>query len=136
MGKVHLEIITPEKVLVSKDVDSVTAPGTFGDFGVLEDHITFLSGIVPGELHYTYQGATEYFAVSSGFAEVLNNRVSVVVDAAENAHDIDVDRAKRAQDRAEERLSGQATAEEIDFARAEAALRRAIMRIKVAGKIK
>ena len=59
MGKVHLEIITPEKVLISQDVDSVTAPGTFGEFGVLEDHITFLSGIVPGELHYTNQGETK-----------------------------------------------------------------------------
>jgi F-type H+-transporting ATPase subunit epsilon len=135
MGNVHLEIITPEKVLVSQEVDSVITPGTFGEFGVLEDHITFLSGIVPGELHYTYQGTTKYFAVSSGFAEVFNNRVSVVVDAAENAHDIDVNRAKRAKERAEERLAKGAAAEEIDFARAEAALKRAIMRIKVAEKV-
>lgn len=135
MGKVHLEIITPEKVLISQDVDSVAAPGTFGEFGVLEDHIAFLSGIVPGELHYTDQGQTTYFAVSSGFAEVANNKVSLVVDSAEKAHEIDMDRAKRAKERAEERLAKEAATEEIDFARAEAALKRAIMRIKVAEKI-
>ena len=53
MGKLHLEIVTPEKVMVSQDVDMVVSPGTFGEFGVLEGHVSFLSGIVPVELRYT-----------------------------------------------------------------------------------
>jgi F-type H+-transporting ATPase subunit epsilon len=133
MGKIFLEVITPDKVLVSKEVDMVVAPGIEGEFGVLEDHVAFLSGIVPGELRYTVNGKTEYCAVMEGFAEVSNNRVSILVDAAEKAEEIDVERAKRALERAQKRLEQK---EGVDIARAEAALRRAMARLKVAGRIK
>ena len=133
MGKIFLEVITPDKVLVSKEVDMVVAPGVEGEFGVLEDHAAFLSGIVPGELRYTVDGKTEYCAVMEGFAEVSNNKVSVLVDAAEKAEDIDVERAKKALERAQRRLEQK---EGVDIARAEAALRRAIARLKVAGRVK
>jgi len=134
MGKLHLEVVTPEKVLVSEEVDSVVAPGALGEFGVLEGHVPFLSGIVPGELRYTSKGQTKHLAVSPGFAEVSNDKVSVLVDAAERAHDIDVDRARRAMERAKERLSKHRATEDIDSARAEIALKRAVARIKVSGK--
>jgi F-type H+-transporting ATPase subunit epsilon len=134
MGKLHLEVVTPEKVLVSEEVDSVVAPGALGEFGVLEGHVPFLSGILPGELRYTSKGQTKYLAVTPGFAEVSNDKVSVLVDAAERAHDIDVDRARRAMERAKERLSKDRAAEDIDLARAEIALKRAIARIKVSEK--
>ena len=135
MGKLHLEIVTPAKITVSQDVDMVVAPGSFGEFGVLEGHVPFLSGIVPGELRYTVDDKTEYLAVTSGFAEISDDNVSILVDAAEKAADIDVDRAKQAVERATERLAKDRSAEEIDFIRAEAALKRALMRLKVAEKI-
>ena len=134
MGKLYLEVVTPEKVLVSQEVDSVAAPGALGEFGVLEGHLPFLSAILPGELRYTSTGHTEYVAVTTGFAEVSNDRVSVLVDAAEKSRDIDVERARRAMERAKERLAKDRGAKDLDFARAEIALKRAIMRIKVAEK--
>lgn len=132
MGKLFLEVITPEKILVSKEVDIVVAPGIMGEFGVLEGHAPFLSGIVPGELRFRAGDKTEYCAVMYGFAEVSNNRVSILVDAAERSEDIDVERAQKALERAQNRLEQK---EGIDIPRAEAALRRALARLKVAGKI-
>ncbi len=136
MGKVHLEVVTPAKVTVSRDVDTVVAPGSLGEFGVLEGHTLYLTGIVPGELRYTVDGKTEYLAVSDGFAEVSDNRVSVLVDSAEMAEDIDLERAKQAVERATERLEMDRNNKDIDFLRAEIALKRAMARIKVVGKIR
>jgi F-type H+-transporting ATPase subunit epsilon len=95
---------------------------------------SFLSGIIPGELRFDDGDKKEYMAVTSGFAEVSNNRVSILVDSAEKAVDIDIERAQRAMERAKERLEKQREAEDVDFLRAETALRRAISRIKVAKK--
>jgi F-type H+-transporting ATPase subunit epsilon len=133
MGKVHLEVVTPQRILVSQDVEIVVAPGSLGEFGVLEGHVPFLSGIVPGELRFTVGGKTERFAVASGFAEMSEDKVSILVDAAEPARDVDLERARKAFERAKERLAKRG-AEDIDFIRAEAALRRAMARIKVAEK--
>jgi F-type H+-transporting ATPase subunit epsilon len=136
MGNLHLEVVTPEKVMVSQEVEIVVAPGSLGEFGVLEGHVPFLTGIMPGEVRYTSGGQTEHLAVTSGFAEVSDNRVSVLVDAAEKARDIDMERARKAMERAQQRLAKDRGTEDIDFARAEAALKRAIMRIKIAEKTK
>ncbi len=133
MGKIFLEVITPEKVLVSKEIDMVVAPGIMGEFGVLEDHAPFLSSIVPGEVRYTIDNNIEYCAVMYGFAEVSNNKVSILVDAAERPEDIDVERAQKALERAKKRLEEK---EGIDIARAEAALHRAMARLKVASRLK
>jgi F-type H+-transporting ATPase subunit epsilon len=134
MEKLHLEVVTPARVVLEKDVDIVVAPGSEGEFGVLPGHVSFLSGVVPGELRYTAGLEKEALAVSTGFAEVFRNRVSILVDAAERASEIDADRAKKAMDRARERLSRDRSAKDIDFARAEIALRRAVARLKVAQK--
>jgi len=134
MGTLHLEVVTPQKVMVSQDVEIVVAPGSLGEFGILEGHVPFLSGIVPGELRYSAGGQTERFVVTTGFAEVSNNRVSVLVDAAERAAEIDVERARRAAERAKERLARERSAGDIDFLRAEAALKRALIRLRVAEK--
>jgi len=136
MGKLYLEIVTPENVLVSQEVDTVVAPGSEGEFGVLPGHIHFLSGIVPGELRYDSDTTKESMAVAYGSAEVSNDRISILVDAAEKAPDIDVERARDAIARAEERLAKDRGTEDIDFLRAETALKRAVMRIKVAEKSK
>ena len=135
MAKLFLEIVTPETVLVSQEVASVVAPGTEGEFGVLPGHIPFLSGVVPGELRYDTGSSKEFMAVSTGFVEVSKNRVSVLVDSAESASDIDVERARSALERARERLKKERGREDIDFARAEIALKRALARLKVAEKV-
>lgn len=136
MAKLYLELITPERTVVSQEVDSVVAPGVEGQFGVLPGHIAFLTNIVPGELRYEADGKKEILAVTTGFAEVSNNKVSILVDAAEKATEIDVERAKRAIERARERLAKGRSAPDVDYARAKAALKRAIARIKVAEKVK
>ena len=134
MGTLFLEVVTPEKVLVSQEVDTVVAPGTEGEFGVLPGHINFLSGIIPGELRFGYGDNKEYMAVNVGFAEVSDDKVSVLVESAEKAKDIEVERAQKALDRAKERLAKDKETEDIDFLRAETALKRAVSRIKVAKK--
>lgn len=134
MDKLHLEVVTPARVVLEKDVDSVVAPGSEGEFGVLPGHVSFLSGIVPGELRYTAGSEKEAVAVTTGFAEVFNNKVSILVDAAERAGEIDVNRASKAMERAKERLSHDRSDKDIDFSRAEAALRRAMARLKVVQK--
>jgi F-type H+-transporting ATPase subunit epsilon len=134
MEKVHLEVVTPAKVLLSREVDMVVLPGTEGEFGVLPGHVPYLSGIVPGELRYTAGPERGYVALGPGFAEVFNDRVSVLVDAAEKAGEIDMERARNALSRAKERLGLDRSSKEIDFLRAEGAMRRAIARVKVAEK--
>lgn len=135
MGKLHLEVVTPEKVMVSQEVDIVVAPGTMGEFGVLEGHVPFLSGIEPGELRFTSGSQTERFLVTTGFSEVSDNRVSVLVDAAEKATEIDLERARTAMERAKERLATDRGREDVDFMRAESALKRAIVRIRISERI-
>ncbi len=134
MAKLFLEVITPDKILVSQEVDSVTAPGVDGEFGVLPGHTLFLSGIVPGELKYQIDTTTTVLTVMKGFAEVAHNRVSVVVDAAEAVKDIDYQRAEKALERAQTRLAQKGEVQDIDFQRAEMALRKAIIRLRIAKK--
>ena len=132
---IHLEVVTPKGAIVSEDVDIVSAPGYGGDFGVLANHAPFLSTLKIGELIYK-QGNTPYhLMVSGGFCEVSNNKITFLVESAEAGHDIDVDRALKAKERAERRLAEAKTQQEkINTARAEAALQRAIARIKIAEK--
>jgi len=134
MGRLFLEIVTPEKIIVSQEVDSVVAPGTDGEFGVLPGHIHFLTGIVPGELRYNTGAGKESMAVTTGFAEVSNDKVSILVDAAEKASEIDAERARQAMERARERLGKNRRTEDIDNLRAEASLIRAIVRIRIIEK--
>ena len=93
MGDLFLEVVTPEGIQISQKVDMVMAPGTEGEFGVLPGHTHFLSGIVPGELRFDQGDKREYMAVTYGFAEVSDDKVSILVDTAEKAVDIDIERA-------------------------------------------
>jgi F-type H+-transporting ATPase subunit epsilon len=135
MGKLFFEVVTPEKIVVSKEVDMVIASGTEGEFGVLPSHINFLSGIVPGELRYQNGSKWESLCVAQGFAEVSDDRVSILIDSAEKPGDINIERAQGAMERAKERLAQGRDNKDIDFLRAESALKRAVARIKVAKKI-
>jgi F-type H+-transporting ATPase subunit epsilon len=128
-----LEVVTPDRLVLSTEAEVVVLPGVEGQFGVLPGHIPFLSALEIGEMYYKAGGKTEYLAVSGGFAEVTGEKVTIVAESAEKGREIDVDRAKRAQERAEKRLATAKT-EEVDWARAEAAMRRSLMRVKVAGR--
>jgi len=132
-NKIQLDVVTPEKMVISEEVDIVVAPGALGEFGVLAGHIPFLSTLKPGEMRFTRDGKVEHMAVGSGFAEVQPEKVTVLADTAELSREIDIDRAKRARERAEERLR-QAKKEEVDYHRAEAALQRSLARLRVAEK--
>jgi len=135
--KLKLEVVTPKGVVVSKEVDIVTAPGYGGEFGVLANHAPFLSTIKTGVLTYKSGGQDEVLMVSGGFCEVSNNKLTFLVESAERGADIDVERAMRAKERAEKRLAeAQAQKENFNRTRAEAALQRAISRLKVAERRK
>ncbi|MBW2617881.1 MAG: F0F1 ATP synthase subunit epsilon, partial [Deltaproteobacteria bacterium] len=92
-NKIQLDVVTPEKLVISDEVDIVVAPGALGEFGVLAGHIPFLSTLTPGEMRFTRDGQVEYMAVGSGFAEVQPEKVTVLADTAELAREIDIDRA-------------------------------------------
>jgi F-type H+-transporting ATPase subunit epsilon len=128
-----LEVVTPDRLVLSTEADVVVCPGVEGQFGVLVGHIPFLSALEIGEMYYRKGGQTEYLAVSGGFAEVTGEKVTIVAEAAEKGREIDIERARRAKERAEKRLATGKTAD-IDWARAEAALRRSLVRAKVAGR--
>ena len=124
--KLLLEIVTPDRKVLSQDVDYVGAPGALGEFGVLPSHIPFLSALGIGNLYYKDAGKTHYVFVSGGFAEVGPDKVTILAEAAEMATDIDLERARKAQERAQQRLAR--AQDKIDHARAQAALRRSLAR--------
>jgi F-type H+-transporting ATPase subunit epsilon len=126
---ITLEVVTPEKIVVSEDAQIVVAPGTLGEFGVLVGHTPFLTTLKTGTVHYKDANGNERFLfVSGGFAEALPDKVTVLAESAERRRDIDAERAKAALERAQGRLE---KAEDVDFARAKAALERAIYRLKL-----
>ncbi len=132
-AKIKLEVVTPKGAIASDVVDIVTAPGFAGEFGVLANHAPFLSTIRVGTLRYKKDGSEEELMISGGFCEVSHNKITFLVESAERGYDIDVDRALRAKERAEKRLlQARAQQEKIDRTRAEAALQRALARLKIA----
>lgn len=133
-GTIKLEIVTPENIVVSEDVQIVAAPGVLGEFGVLIGHTPFMTGLKTGTIRFTdASGNPDCVFVSGGFAEALPNKVTVLAESAERRCDIDVGRAKAAMERAKQRLSQERSREDIDFTRAKAALERALERLKAAG---
>ena len=128
---IRLEVVTPEKSVVSELAQIVMAPGILGEFGVLSGHTPFLTTLKTGSLKYKDDSGRERFVfVSSGFAEALPDRVTVLAESAERRVDIDVQRARAAAERAEKRM--QSGDKDIDYVRAKAALLRAISRIQLA----
>ena len=127
------ELATPNRLVVSEEVDEVVAPGLEGYFGVLPGHTSFLTSLQSGEVSYRVGRMEQYLAVSGGFAEVRGDRMIVLADNAERPEEIDRDRAERARQRAERRLAGK-TDEEIDYTRSLAALSRALTRLHVAAR--
>ncbi len=132
-GNIRLEIVTPEKAVVDEDAQIVMAPGSLGEFGVLIHHTPFMTTLKTGTLRFTdAEGQERYVFVSGGFAEALPDRVTVLAESAEKRRDIDLDRAKSALDRAQQRLARE-DEDTVDIDRAQAAIERALYRIKLAG---
>jgi len=133
--KLKVELVTPYKKVLSEEVDEITANGALGEFGVLPGHAPFLTSLKIGELTYKQGGALHHLAVNWGYFEVENDKVTVLVETAEKADEIDLERAKAALGRAEAELKG-LTPEDKNFRIYEAALERALIRVQVAGKAK
>jgi F-type H+-transporting ATPase subunit epsilon len=129
---IRLEVVTPENAVVSEEAQIIMAPGELGEFGVLAGHTPFMTSLKVGSVRFDDASGTERFVfVSGGFAEALPDRVTILADSAERRKDIDIERAKAAQQRAEERLAKEEDAD-IDYVRARAALMRAIHRVRLA----
>jgi F-type H+-transporting ATPase subunit epsilon len=129
---IRLDIVTAEQLVFSDDVDIVVAPGIDGEMAILPRHAPLMTMLQPGELRVRKGGEETFMAITGGFLEVRPDRVTILADAAERAEEIDAARAEEAKRRAEERLSGKIS--ETDMVRAEAALRRSLLRLRIAEK--
>ncbi len=135
MQNLHIEIVTPDKTVLSTEVDYVGAPGTDGQIGILPNHIPLLSALEVGGLYYRKDGKTLWVFLSGGFLEVAGNMVSVLAESAELAEDIDTARAEAARKRAEEYINC-VLCEGVDQMRAKKALDRADARIQIAALLR
>ena len=129
---IRLELVTPERLLLSEEVDEVVLPGYEGEFGVLPGHTQFLAILNIGILWYRKGSAINKIALGGGFAEVTHDRVVVMVETAERADEIDLERAQRARDRAEARLK-ELSMDDETYAKAHAELQRALVRMAAGG---
>ncbi len=126
----QLEIVTPEKKVVDTKAEEVQIPGKNGYLGILPGHAPLITELAVGEITYRENSTEQHLAVAWGFAEVLPNKVTILAESAERPAEIDVDRARKAKERAEQRLTSGDTSVDVD--RALDALQRAESRIDVA----
>ena len=130
---IELDIVTPERFVLHETVQLVELPGKEGDMGILPGHAPLLSELGVGTLSYRKGSDVEYFAVIRGFVEVLPGRVIVLADACEHAEEIDVARARAALERAKNEMAKKSSAD-ADWDRASLALNRALARLQAAAK--
>jgi F-type H+-transporting ATPase subunit epsilon len=130
MATMLFEMVTAEKLLFSDQVESIVAPGEAGELGILPHHAPLLSILKSGELRITQDGQEQSIALTGGFIEVLDNKVTVLADAAERAEEIELERAEEAVQRAEQRIATRDA--DLDLERAVGSLRRAQVRVSVA----
>ena len=130
----HLEIITPEKVLVTEDIDSIEAPGVDGEFQILAGHTPFLTGLTTGPVILHKSGKKTFVSISGGFCEIQPKKTIILAHTAELSHEIDKARAGAAQKRAQALLESKdkPSPDDIDIERAQAALCRALNPLKIA----
>ncbi len=133
----HLSIVTPEKIYCEAEINSLVVPGTEGYLGILSHHAPLISSLKPGKIEYKDSENKEIvLAVSGGFIEVSDNKVTILADAVETTDEIDIKRAQAARDRAKDRI-GKKSSEadtDINIDRARVALLRALNRLRVAGR--
>ena len=130
MATLRLEIITAERQVFADDVNVVVAPGIEGELGILPHHAPLMTMLKPGELLIRKDGEETYLAVTGGFLEIRPDKVIILADACEREEEIDITRAEEAKRRAEERI--EAHPQGLDIARAQAALLRSLIRIRIA----
>lgn len=128
---IHCDIVTQERMVYSGEVDYVSLPGTEGMMGVLPNHAPLLTALDFGEVMVRVKGDEEFFAIGGGFAEIRPDRVVVLADSAEQAEEIDLERAQQARERAEEAMATGVRVDAERYAQIEAALKRAQIRIDV-----
>jgi len=134
--KLTLEIVTPDRALVREEVDEVVVPGSEGELGILPGHTPLLATLKVGELWYRQGQERHYLAVAFGFVEVLPTTVTILAHVAERAQDIDLSRAERAKQRAEERLARPSAPGDLDFERARVAMMKSLIRLQVASRVR
>ena len=133
-GSIELEVVTPERKILSARASEVMVPGALGYFGVLPGHAPFLTSLGIGELSYKDETGTHFLAAADGFVEVLPNRVTVLARLCESAREIDVERAREAKRRAEETMKQAAKLSDQDMLMVELSLKKALTRLMVAGR--
>jgi F-type H+-transporting ATPase subunit epsilon len=131
--QIRLRLVTPSRMLLDEEVDEVTAPGALGEFGVLPNHIAFLTLLEIGEMSYKQGAERQRLAVNGGYAEVLDNVMTVLANAAEYADEIDVARVQKAKEEAEAKLA-ELSQEDKEVVAARVTLRWASVRLEVAGR--
>ena len=128
----HLSVLTPEKSVLEQDVAYIQAPGIAGYLGVLAHHAPLIAALAPGKLTVREPSGSEMtYALSGGFLEVSDNKAVILADSLEPSLEIDVARARESEKRARERMAKAALDDQVDVARAEASLHRAINRIRL-----
>jgi F-type H+-transporting ATPase subunit epsilon len=129
---IHFKIITPEKIVYEDDVEAIYAQGLAGSFGILPNHIPFMSALSIGVAKIEKNSETVNFSIIGGALQFKNNEAIILTEVAENGNDIDTARAQLAKERAEAKLSSAQTQRDIKLANA--AIARAMARLKAAGK--
>jgi ATP synthase, F1 epsilon subunit (delta in mitochondria) len=127
-----LEVVTPERIVYSEQADMVVVKGAEGELGILPNHIPLVTPLKIAPVRVKSGSKEQLIAVHGGFMEVRKDKVVILAESAELPEEIDIDRARSAKERAERRLAQRA--ENIDYARAQIALQKAINRLKVSGK--
>jgi len=133
-NKIRLDIVTPDRMVYSEDVNMVIARATDGDLGILPGHAPLIAGLEIWPLRIQTDEGENLFSVCGGFIEVRPQKITVLAGCAELPEEIDIDRAESAKERAERRLKEAEGATDIDVRRAEVALKRALVRLRVAEK--
>lgn len=128
----QLEIVTPDKLVVKDQAEEMQIPGKNGYLGILPGHAPLISELAVGQISYRNGSETHYLCVAWGFAEVLPDKVTILAETAERGEEVDCDRAQKAKERAEKRLTG--SDPEVDVERAQNALAKASNRLEAAAK--
>jgi len=131
---IDLEIVTPDRKILTVHASEVVVPGVLGYFGVLPGHAPFLTRLGVGEISYKDQTGTHFLAAADGVVEVLPNRVTILARLCESAREIDVERAREAKRRAEETMKQAAKLSDQDMLMVELSLTKALTRLLVAGR--
>ena len=135
-NKILLEVVSPDRLLLSEEVEEITAPGLLGDIGILPGHTPLLSALRVGEVSYTKDSSVEYIALENGFLEISDDRVVILAENAELGREIDLEKAMKRKIEAEKVLATVKKEDTLRFKNAEIGLKRELLKISVAEKYK